>query len=206
MSDALVAGAVVPRLRGRFGRDYRFFARCPSTQRLLPQDAPEGAVAAADEQTEGRGRLGRSWVAPAGTSVLCSIVLRPPVETPRLPELSLVAGQACAEAIAAVAGLAPELKFPNDILLGGRKVAGSLAETTEGRVVLGIGINVHQTPEQLPAQTETPATSVDIEAGRTVDRTDLVVELLDRLERRYDTWLRLGLEATVDDQAEAGRD
>jgi BirA family transcriptional regulator, biotin operon repressor / biotin---[acetyl-CoA-carboxylase] ligase len=190
MSGSLRPEAVVPRLRGRFGRPYLFVERCASTQRLLAENEPEGAVAVADEQTEGRGRLGRSWVAPAGTSLLCSILLRPAVDPARLPELSLVAGRACAEAIREVAAVEPELKFPNDVLLHGRKVAGILAEASEGRVVLGVGVNVAQKPGQLPPDARTPATSLLVETGRVVDHGELLVALLDHLERRYDEWLR----------------
>lgn len=189
MSDSPLAGAVVPRLRGRFGRDYRFLAQCESTQRVLSEDAPEGAVAVADFQTAGRGRLGRDWVAAAGTSVLCSIVLRPEVVSDRLPELSVVAGRACAEAIGIVTGLTPTVKLPNDVLVDGKKVAGILAEASEGVVVLGLGINVHQAPDQLPSGIEPPATSLDLETGDRVGRRELVVELLDRLERHYGEWL-----------------
>ena len=82
-----------------------------------------------------------------------SILLRPAVEPPRLPELSLVAGGAVAEAIAEVTGIDPAIKYPNDVLVGGRKVAGILAEATEGRVVLGIGVNVNQTLDELPPET-----------------------------------------------------
>jgi BirA family transcriptional regulator, biotin operon repressor / biotin---[acetyl-CoA-carboxylase] ligase len=88
-----------------------------------------------------------------------------------------------------VAGLEPEVKFPNDVLVGGRKVAGVLAEASEGRVVLGVGVNVAQGPGDLPPDARTPATSLAIETGRTVDRAELLVALLDRLERRYDEWL-----------------
>jgi BirA family transcriptional regulator, biotin operon repressor / biotin---[acetyl-CoA-carboxylase] ligase len=187
--DSPLAGAVVPRLRGRLGRDYRFLARSPSTQRALPEDAPEGAVAVADEQTEGRGRLGRTWLAPAGTSVLCSVVLRPQVPSERLPELSIVAGRACAEAIRAATGLDSAVKLPNDVLVGERKVAGILAEASEGRVVLGIGVNVHQREDELPADTDPPATSLDLEADGEVDRRELLVALLEHLERYYDDWV-----------------
>lgn len=176
-------------LRGRLGQPYRFVERTASTQRLLGADDPEGAVVAADEQTEGRGRLGREWLAPAGTSLLVSVLLRPDVEPARLPELSVVAGRACAEAIADVAGLETEVKFPNDVLVGGRKVAGILAEASEGRVVLGIGVNVSQAAGELPAEPRTPATSLLLETGREVDRAELLVALLERLERRYDEWL-----------------
>ena len=192
MPGLLTPEVVVPKLRGRLGRPYRFVERTASTQRLLRPDDPEGAVAVADEQTEGRGRLGRTWLAPAGTSLLVSILLRPDVAPARLPELSLVAGRACAEAIAEVAGLETEVKFPNDVLVRGRKVAGILAEASEGRVVLGIGVNVSQVAGELPAEPRTPATSLLLETGREVDRAELLVALLDRLERRYDEWLGAG--------------
>ena len=146
-------------------------------------------MAVTDYQTAGRGRLGREWLAPAGTSVLCSVVLRPDVASERLPELSIVAGRACAEAIRTLTGLEPTVKLPNDVLLDGRKVAGILAEASEGRVALGIGINVHQTPGDLPPGTDPPATSLRLEGAATVDRRDLLVALLESLEQRYDEWV-----------------
>lgn len=189
VDESLSPEAVLPRLRGRFGRPYENVASTPSTQLLLPADAPEGAVVVAEEQTAGRGRLGRSWLAPAGTSLLLSLQLRPPVPGERLPELTVVASRACADAIAARTGLEPELKFPNDVLVGGRKVAGVLAEAREGRVVLGIGVNVNLAPEELPREVDRPATSLLAETGREVDRAELLAELLERLERRYDEWV-----------------
>ena len=189
MPELLTPENVVPRLRGRLGRPYRFVERTASTQRLLGEDDPEGAVAVADEQTEGRGRLGRQWLAPAGTSLLVSVLLRPDVEPARLPELSLVAGRACAEAIAETAEVETDVKFPNDVLVHGRKVAGVLAEASEGRVVLGVGVNVAQEAGRLPADARTPVTSLLLETGREIDRAELLVALLDRLERRYDEWL-----------------
>jgi len=188
VSDSLAPEAVRPRLRGRFGEEYAYVESTPSTQLLLGPGAPEGAVAVADEQTAGRGRLGRRWLAPAGTSLLCSIQLRPQVSPERLPELTGIAARACAEAIAAVTGLEPELKFPNDLLVDGRKVAGILAEAREGRVVLGVGINVNVPESDLPREVDRPATSLLAETGREVDRAELLVELLERLERRYKAW------------------
>jgi BirA family transcriptional regulator, biotin operon repressor / biotin---[acetyl-CoA-carboxylase] ligase len=178
---------VVPLLRGRFGRPFTWIERCASTQRLL-DGAPEGAVAATDEQTEGRGRLGRSWQAPAGTSLLFSIVLAPPVPGERLPELSAVAGEAVAEAISVETGLTTTVKPPNDVLVGGRKIAGVLAEANEGRVTLGIGINVTQSADELPPRSEFPATSLAL-AGGTADRATLLAAVLEALERRYDAWI-----------------
>lgn len=187
MSDSLEPDAVRPLLRGRFGRDYRYVERTPSTQRLL-EDSVEGTVAVAEEQTEGRGRLGRTWHARPGTSVLVSVLLEPAVASDRLPELTPLAGEACAEAIAAVTGLTPTVKSPNDVLVDGRKVAGILAEARDGRVVLGIGINVNAAADELPAKTETPAGSLSLAAGREVSRAGLLAELLLRLEQRYDAW------------------
>jgi BirA family biotin operon repressor/biotin-[acetyl-CoA-carboxylase] ligase len=187
--DSLAPDAARPLLRGRFGAVYRYEELCSSTQRLLGDDDPEGAVAVAEEQSEGRGRLGRSWQAPARTSVLVSVLLRPAVESPRLPELSLIAGGAVAEAIAAVTGLEPAIKFPNDLLIGGRKVAGILAESSDGRVVLGIGVNVNQAEEQLPPDAQTEPTSLRLELGEPIDRRALLAEILFRLEGAYDNWI-----------------
>ena len=192
VTDSLAPHVVKPLLRGRFGRPYLYFERCESTQRELAADVPEGAVAVAEEQTAGRGRLGRSWLAPARSSVLVSINLRPDVETPRLPELSLVAGVAAAEAIAQMTGVHPEVRFPNDLLIGGRKTAGILAEARDDRVVLGIGINANLTEDELPTDVGTPATSLSIESGAPVDRARLLATLLERLEAHYDVWLRGG--------------
>jgi BirA family transcriptional regulator, biotin operon repressor / biotin---[acetyl-CoA-carboxylase] ligase len=192
VADSLAPDAVQPLLRGHFGHIYRYEHRCESTQRLLRVDDPEGAIAVAEEQNAGRGRLGRSWHAPAATSVLVSVLLRPSVEPSRLPELSLVAGGAVAEAIAEATGLDPAIKFPNDVLLGGRKVAGILAESSEGRVVLGIGVNANQTAEQLPADAPTDPTSLRLELGRPVDRPPLLAAILLHLERAYDRWVPTG--------------
>ena len=192
MADSLAPDAVKPFLRGRFGKQYRYAKLCESTQRLLSEDDAEGTIAVAEEQSEGRGRLGRSWQAPAGTSVLVSIVLLPSVESVRLPELSLVAGGAVAEAIAEVTGIEPAIKFPNDVLVRGRKVAGVLAESRDGRVVLGIGVNANQTEEQLPVDAQTEPTSLRIELGRSVERAPLLAAVLAQLERAYDSWVATG--------------
>jgi BirA family transcriptional regulator, biotin operon repressor / biotin---[acetyl-CoA-carboxylase] ligase len=189
VDGSLTAEAVLPRLRGRFGRPYEHVVSTPSTQLLVAADAPEGALVVAEEQTAGRGRLGRRWLAPTGTSLLCSLQLRPPVPPERLPELTVVASHSSAEAIAALTGLEPGLKFPNDVLVGDRKVAGILAEVREGRVVLGIGVNVNVPAGELPQEVDRPATSLLAETGREVDRAELLAELLERLERRYDEWV-----------------
>jgi BirA family biotin operon repressor/biotin-[acetyl-CoA-carboxylase] ligase len=179
---------VEPLLRGRLGRPYRFVPECESTQRLIEDDDPEGAVVATDHQTRGRGRLGRVWEDARGTSVLLSVLLRPRLPMPLWPELSIVAGRAVADAI----GMDARVQLPNDVLIGNRKVAGILAEATTGRVVLGIGINVNQRAEQLPPDTVKPATSLYVESGEEQNRTTLLAAVLLEVERGYDGWLNRG--------------
>jgi BirA family biotin operon repressor/biotin-[acetyl-CoA-carboxylase] ligase len=181
--DSLAPERVGPLLRGRLGRPYRYLESCPSTQRELSSDDSEGAVVAAGHQTEGRGRLGRTWTDVPGTSILFSILLTPDVATERLPELTVLAAQAVAEAVGG------DVKEPNDVLLNGRKVAGVLGEASEGRVVIGIGVNANQTREQLPPETRLPATSLSVERGARVDRAELLAAILAALERRYEAWL-----------------
>lgn len=187
--DSLAPERVEPLLRGRFGRPYAFLPRCESTQRELPAAAPEGAVVATDEQTAGRGRMGRSWFAAPGTSLLFSINLRPQVRQERLPELTVVAGAVVAASIRDVTGLRPDVKHPNDVLVDGRKLAGILAEAREDRVVLGAGVNVNVPRDELPADVDTEPTSLLVELGRPVDRAELLAAILWALERRYDAWL-----------------
>ena len=184
--DDLSPDVVLPLLRGRFGRPYRFERTCPSTQRLL-DGAAEGAVAATDFQSEGRGRLGRTWEAPSGSSLLFSLVLEPAVPPERLPELTPLAGHAVAGALTALTGLGTAVKDPNDVLVDGRKVAGILGEAADGRVVLGIGVNLRQRPEELPERPVFPATSLALE-GAEIGRAELLAEILARLESGYGAW------------------
>jgi BirA family biotin operon repressor/biotin-[acetyl-CoA-carboxylase] ligase len=189
VADALDFETVAPLLRGRFGRPYRYADVCTSTQRLLGDAEPEGAVAVAEEQTEGRGRLGRTWHAPRGTSILASIALRPNISSERLPELSLVAGRAVADAIAAETGVQTTVKFPNDVLVGGKKVAGILAEASSGSVTLGVGVNVNQRAGDLPREPAASSTSLRIETGAAISRAHVLASILERLELEYDAWL-----------------
>jgi BirA family biotin operon repressor/biotin-[acetyl-CoA-carboxylase] ligase len=188
---------VEPLLRGRFGRPYLYRESVASTQALFDRSEPEGAVAVAEEQTAGRGRLGRVWEAPLGSSILCSVLLRPPAG-PALPQLSLVGGLAAAEAVEQALGRAAQIKWPNDVLVGERKVAGVLAEALEGAVVMGIGINVNQRREELP---EVAASLREISGGA-CDRAPLLARLLGRLEHHYERWLEDGLSAVFEGLAE----
>ena len=187
MSD-LTPETVLPLLRGRLGTPYRYVESCPSTQRLLGEDEPEGATVVADVQTAGRGRLGRVWEAPAGRAILCSVLLRPRAPLPLWPELSLVAGEAVAAAIRAETGVEASLRHPNDVVVVGRKIVGVLPEASSGRVVLGIGVNVNQAANELPRDTTKPPTSLRLELGRELERAPLLAAILLELERGYDAW------------------
>lgn len=194
MARTLAPDRVVPQLAGRFGSPYLYRAACGSTQRLLTPDLPEGAVAVCEEQTAGRGRLGRAWQAPAGEALLCSVLLHPPPER-AAAELSLLGGLAAARVVEAELGAPAGLKWPNDVLVRGRKIAGVLAEGIAGTVVLGIGLNVNQSEASLPAAARVPAASLRTLDGVERDRAPLLVGLLGELERAYDAWRERGLAA-----------
>jgi BirA family biotin operon repressor/biotin-[acetyl-CoA-carboxylase] ligase len=187
----LSPGSVEPLLQGRLGRPYRFMAECASTQRLLDGDEAEGTTVASDLQTHGRGRLGRRWEAPAGRALLFSVLLRPQPPMALWPELSLVAGEAVGATLRSEVGVPAVLSHPNDVLVEGRKVAGILPEASVGRVVLGIGVNVNQTADELPRETPKPPTSLQVETGREWPRAPLLAVILLDLERSYDDWQRL---------------
>ncbi len=194
----LTAAVVRPLLRGRFGRPYLWSESCPSTQDVLRGTGlPEGAVAATEHQTSGRGREGRQWKDVAGKSLLLSLLLRPPAGLPA-QQLSLVVGLAVAEAVEESRGAAG-IKWPNDVLLGERKVAGVLLEAIEGTVVCGIGVNVSQEVSELPTGSPVRAGSLLGVTGRAPDRADLLSSLLEILETRYDAWRRSGLAPLLDE-------
>jgi BirA family biotin operon repressor/biotin-[acetyl-CoA-carboxylase] ligase len=165
---------------------------------MLDAAQPEGAVAVCEEQTGGRGRLGRIWEAPAGSSILVSMLLRPPPER-RAAELTLVAGVATAVVVERATGLAAQIKWPNDVMLDRRKVAGGIAEQKDGAVVLGIGLNVEQGPDELPTGTKAPAGSLRSVTGRMLERGPILADLLHELEQRYEAWRDGGLDAIYDD-------
>lgn len=191
--------------------EVRFLPETDSTNRRATAWAMEGAAAGsmvvADFQTAGRGRLGRTWTAPPGSSLLLSIVLRPGTAAERWPLISLAAGVAVCESLAGL-GLEPGLKWPNDVLLGERKVAGILAEAAEGVVILGIGLNVGRI--EFPEEIASTATSLENFSGRAFNRLEVLSGLTVLLSglvegppngvpAAYRTWSRtLGREVKVD--------
>jgi BirA family biotin operon repressor/biotin-[acetyl-CoA-carboxylase] ligase len=198
-ADALTPDAVAAHLTGRLGTPYLYEPECESTQLLLLRSGlPDGAVAVTEHQTGGRGRLGRTWEAPPGTALLASVLLDAPADR-QAAELSLVAALAVAETVERATNLAAQVKWPNDVMVNRRKVAGILCELSDGVVVVGIGINVNQARDELPAGTPTPAASLRTLTGTTYDRTALLGSLLALLERMVDAWRSGGLDAVYDD-------
>jgi BirA family biotin operon repressor/biotin-[acetyl-CoA-carboxylase] ligase len=167
--------------------ELRYLPETDSTNRQAmawaKQGAPSGSLVLADFQTAGRGRLGRSWVAPAGSSLLFSVVLRPTWEPNLWPLLNLAAGVAVCECLSGL-GLDPGLKWPNDVFLADRKVAGILAEAWGDVVILGIGINVGQ--GAFPREIAPAATSLQAFSGRTFDRPEVLSALIGSLSNLVD--------------------
>jgi BirA family biotin operon repressor/biotin-[acetyl-CoA-carboxylase] ligase len=148
--------------------------------------APEGSVLAAEAQTAGRGRMGRAWESPAAAALMFSVLLRPAAVPPaRRGWLPLLTGLAVVSAIRAVTGVDARLKWPNDVLVGDRKLAGILAEQAAGAIAAGVGINVSTSRAELPVQT---ATSLLLEGAASTDRQQLLGAALGELEHRYLAW------------------
>lgn len=161
---------------------------------LARAGAPEGTVVIAEAQRRGRGRLGRSWVSPPHLNLYLSVVLRPTVPEPLVPQVSLLAGVATCDAVGE--WHPATIKWPNDVLIGGRKVAGVLPEMAgegAGRfVVLGIGVNLNAAADDFPAELRDTAVSLWLATGQRVDRTRFAARLLARIEAWCDTWRREG--------------
>jgi BirA family biotin operon repressor/biotin-[acetyl-CoA-carboxylase] ligase len=167
--------------------EVRWFDSLDSTNRYLLDEArrgaPDGVVAVADHQTAGRGRRGREWVAPPGSSLLVSVLLRPSLAPERTQIVSMASGVAMVDAVERVAGFAPALKWPNDLVVGDRKLAGILAEAEGGAVVVGVGVNVNW--HEFPTEIAETATACNLEAGRALDRRELLTAFLHRLGDLY---------------------
>lgn len=179
----------------RLGRSTLYLPVTGSTNDMARQQAragaADGALVVTDEQTAGRGRFDRRWWAPQGACLLLSLVLREPLPLPRAAQLTMCLGLGAIGAIEQVTGLQPRLKWPNDLVLDGRKLGGMLTEleTREGRVafaVLGLGLNVNLAAAALPGELAETATSLQAVGGAAVDRLALLVALLAHTEAWYD--------------------
>jgi BirA family biotin operon repressor/biotin-[acetyl-CoA-carboxylase] ligase len=207
--QALTADRVRAALGVReFGRTFHILEETVSTNTaalaLARKGARHGTVVLAEQQTAGRGRLGRPWYSPPGENLYCSVILRKVPRPDRLAHwltwIPLVSGAAANEAVEQVTGLHPSLKWPNDVLIGDKKLGGVLCESqsshTQGTiVVIGIGINVNTKREGFPEHLQELATSVAIETGRSFDRTLLLDALLAKLEQYAELLIRGQTEA-----------
>lgn len=198
--DCLSATELGPHFTGTW-RDIEWYDTIESTQvraRAWARDgAPEGATVIAETQTAGRGRLGRQWHSPPGVNLYCSIILRPTLPPTRVPQLALVAGLAVADAAHATTGLAVRIKWPNDVVIGDRKLAGILLEMEAEMdrvdfVVAGIGVNVNLPADAFPDDLRARATSLSSALGAPVDRAVFTARLLADLEARYRAFLMHG--------------
>lgn len=186
---------------GTFGKKITYKSSVKSTQEIahgLARDgAPEGSIVLADEQTGGRGRLGRAWQSPAGTGVWMSLILKPNIPLQKAPQLTLLIAVAASKAIERVAGLEAAIKWPNDILINGKKTAGILTELQAEAdsihsVIVGIGMNVNQQPEHFSDEIAPIATSLAIEGGQTYKRAEVIGVLLQEIETLYRQYLKNG--------------
>ncbi len=187
--------------RRLLGRPLHFFDTIDSTNalaaRLAREDAAEGTVVIADAQTGGKGRLGRSWVSPPGVNLYLSVILRPRKPASAAPQLSLLASVAVAEAIVQQMQLVPSIKWPNDILVSGKKVCGILTEMQANgprlrSVVVGIGVNINAPLSSFPEELQDKASSLFLMRGEPIDRAAFTVGLLTHLEKLYVLWLEKG--------------
>ncbi len=153
---------------------------------LAEKGAGEGAVVVADEQTKGKGRLGRTWMSPKGSGVYLSVILRPALSPQSVPKVTLFAALAAARAVRKITGVTAQIRWPNDLLIGGKKIAGVLTEMSGEQdrvhfVIVGIGINVNTSAERIPKE----GTSLKIETGKEVSRIMLTRALLEELDALY---------------------
>jgi len=201
-ADSLHAAALSDLLgSSRIGSRVVFLQETASTNAtaftMATEGAAEGTVIIAEHQTGGKGRLGRKWASPAGVNLYCSIILRPPIQPVAAPQLTFLSVIAVARAVEKLTPLPTRIKWPNDLLINGRKIAGLLnemsAETDKVNfVILGIGVNLNMSADQFPPELRHPASSLFLESGAKVDRTEFARVMLQELDSLYAVFLEEG--------------
>lgn len=202
--DRVAPEELKPHLRSqRFGWSIQYHSQVLSTQ-LIAHDwarkgANEGSLVLTEEQTKGKGRMDRAWHSPPHSGIWMSLILRPTITLAQAPQLTLMAAVALTRALRRETGLDIRIKWPNDLLINGRKFCGILTETRGEQdqvqyVVLGMGINVNTLEDFLPDELRKVATSLAIEGGRTYHRVTLIASILQSLEEFYDAYLKQGFE------------
>ena len=211
--DVLHADDLIARLGKTkvIGRDVRIFEQTTSTndviERLARDGVKEGVVVFAESQTKGRGRLGRKWISPTHKGLWFSLLLRPDLRPQEATQLTVASATALRRAIHSETGLNPEIKWPNDILVHGKKVAGILTEMSAEldrvrHIILGIGVNINMNAGEFQPELRKFATSIKIESGRTISRADMATAILRELDGDY-ARICGGLFAEVADEWEA---
>jgi BirA family biotin operon repressor/biotin-[acetyl-CoA-carboxylase] ligase len=205
-SDILTADLLRQRLKGSlFGKRIYHFFKTDSTNRVALElghaGEPEGAVVLAEEQTAGRGRAGRAWISDRATGLYVTLLLRPKLAPVQAPLLTMMAGLSARSAVQTLTGLAVDLKWPNDLLIGGKKTGGILTEmhAEPGQirfVIVGIGLNVNQ--EKFSGEVAETATSLRLETGKLQSRMELLARLLREFESDYNRLLREGVASVVE--------
>lgn len=184
-----------------FGKTIHYLESTDSTQkvahRLAQEGCPDGTLVIAEEQTNGRGRLARVWHSPKYTGIWMSLVLRPKLPPAKAPQFTLIAAVAVAQAIEDVCKISPDIKWPNDLLLNGKKITGILTELQADSdkidaIIMGIGMNVNQKEADFPIELHDIATSLAIETGKEISRSNLVKRILENLEKYYLIYLKNG--------------
>jgi BirA family transcriptional regulator, biotin operon repressor / biotin---[acetyl-CoA-carboxylase] ligase len=201
LPDILAPSLIRPELgETEIGHRIVHYFRTDSTNnaasKLAAAGAPHGTVVVAEEQTAGRGRLGRDWYSEKSSGIYASLILRPLLPPASAPAITLMAGVAAHHALSAATGLRFDIRWPNDLLTGGKKVCGILTEMSAEldslhHVVLGIGINVNH--REMPAELKPAATSLRIEAGKNFSRAHILVALLKEFEKQYKVLLGEGV-------------
>jgi BirA family biotin operon repressor/biotin-[acetyl-CoA-carboxylase] ligase len=178
----------------RLGKRIHYLSEVDSTNlyalRIAEEGAPEGEIVIADSQSRGKGRLGRGWVSPSHFNIYLSVLLRPKLPPLHAPQITLMAAVALAETVQCFIPLPAEIKWPNDILVGGKKLAGILTESScdPGKilfVILGIGVNLNFPKELMPEAIRESATSIMALTGKPVNRSEFTLRLIQNLERCY---------------------
>ncbi len=187
-------------------RTYHHFRQIGSTNDeallLAVQGAEHGTVVVAEEQTKGRGRLQRSWFSPAGSGIYLSMILRNPLPVQEAPQAAMVAALALVKVLTENYGLPAAIKWPNDVLVAGKKLAGILADMQSDQdhtrfIVIGMGINANHKESELAEPFRYPATSLAIELGSPVKRQDVLLHLIHRFETEYEYYLNNGFGAML---------
>jgi len=185
----------------KMGHHVHFEETVTSTQKiaqtLANEGAEEGTIVVAEQQTNGRGRMARQWYSPSGTGIWMSLIIRPNIAVQATPQLTLLTAVAIVQAIEEITPLKPDIKWPNDILINGKKLVGILTELQAEAdrvhsIIIGTGINVNQSITDFPEELHHVATSIHLETNKQWDRAQLIQEILLKFENLYSLYLAQG--------------